>query len=64
MNAQDIEVGDFITIPAWKVRGQVTAILSDYDPFATDTSVSVRVQYQPEGREYRFRLEPGEWHHV
>jgi hypothetical protein len=58
--ATDIEVGDFIRVPAWGVSGQVVSVQPSalrYDVDADD----VLLQDRPEGWPRTYRLAPGEY---
>jgi hypothetical protein len=58
--ATDIEVGDFIRVPAWGVSGQVVGVQPSalrYDVDADD----VLLQDRPEGWPRTYRLAPGEY---
>jgi hypothetical protein len=56
--ATDIEVGDFIRVPAWKVSGQVVGVEpSAFRPGHDD----VLLQDRPEGWPRTYRLAPGEF---
>ncbi len=54
-----VEVGDFVSIPAWRIEGMVTAVR----PATTgsDDAIEVFVQERPDGPERRYRLEPGQF---
>ena len=54
-----IEIGDFITIPAWAVTGQVIAIEDAY--MGTEASQRVLVQDKPGARGQWYHLEPSEF---
>jgi hypothetical protein len=56
----ELEVGDFITIPAWSTGGMVTRIeMSEIGP---DGTIKVWLQEDPDSEKTRvFRLEPGQY---
>ena len=60
ITAQTVEVGEFISIPAWKVEGQVI----DVRPasFGSEYAVSVLVERCPEDPKPRwYRLDPWQY---
>lgn len=59
----DIEIGDFLSIPAWNTIGRVVAI--EDSRIGSDDSVTVTMETDPDGEHTsRFRLEPGEYENL
>ncbi len=58
-NVNELSVGDFIEIPAWRVHGQVTALRAS--DLGSEDSITVMLQERPEGPERSYRLEPDEY---
>lgn len=53
----DLEVGDFIEIPAWQTWGMVTSVA----PAPADNEIAITLQDRPDGPEKRYRLKPDEF---
>lgn len=59
-NQITLQVGDFITIPAWRIRGgQVTEVNEPY--IGSDKAQRVAVQEKPEQESRWYTLEPNEF---
>lgn len=57
--SKQISVGDFISIPVWKVTGQVIEIKAATT--GSDAAQQVLVQEEPEAHGVWFNLEPGQF---
>lgn len=56
---KDIQVGDYITIPAWSVEGMVSD--TAYSEFGNDSAIKVAVQESPTSTPKWYRLEDGQF---
>ena len=60
MITKQLQVGEFINIPAWNTSGQV--IKTRPATFGSDDAVEILLQRHPEDRRPRwYRLEPGQY---